>query len=105
MRTRKPWNRQLRILDRLKRKGERLVGLSPFRDEKSPSFSVDTRKNIWNDFGGKRKIAAECIHDGFVRYAYWSRAPDGKTEPEHFCREELIFGGWLKHRLMLNSNP
>ena len=49
------------ILDRLKRKGERLVGLSPFRDEKSPSFSVDTQKNIWNDFGGKPDVPGNVI--------------------------------------------
>ena len=49
------------ILDRLKRKGDRLVGLSPFRDEKSPSFSVDTRKNIWNDFGGKPEVPGNVI--------------------------------------------
>jgi DNA primase len=49
------------ILERLKRKGERLLGLSPFRDEKSPSFSVDTRKNIWNDFGGKPEVPGNVI--------------------------------------------
>lgn len=49
------------MLDRLKRKGSRLVGLSPFRDEKSPSFSVDTQKNIWNDFGGKPDVPGNVI--------------------------------------------
>ena len=39
---------------------------------------------------GKRKIAAECIHNGFVRYVNWSRALGDKNEPEHFCREELV---------------
>jgi DNA primase len=49
------------ILDKLKQKGSRLVGLSPFRDEKSPSFSVDTQKNIWNDFGGKPEVPGNVI--------------------------------------------
>jgi hypothetical protein len=38
---------------------------------------------------GKRRIAAALIHDGFVRYADWSRAPEGKTSPVQFAKEEL----------------
>jgi DNA primase len=39
---------------------------------------------------GKRHIAAECIHDGFIRYIDWPRAPEGKSEPEHFVKDELV---------------
>lgn len=33
------------------RGGEELAFLSPFREEKEPSLFVNTRKNVWNDFG------------------------------------------------------
>ena len=39
---------------------------------------------------GKRKIAQSLIHDAFVRYVDWSRAPEGKTEPEHLCKDDLL---------------
>jgi len=40
---------------------------------------------------GKRKIASDCIYGGaFIRYVQWQNAPEGKTEPEHFSKEELI---------------
>jgi len=35
----------------LKRKGEELWGCSPFRNEKTPSFSCNPEKNLWFDFG------------------------------------------------------
>src|SRR5690554_1765507 len=34
----------------LKRAGSNLKGLSPFADEKSPSFMVSPTKQIWKDF-------------------------------------------------------
>lgn len=49
------------LLEKLKRKGDRLTGLSPFRDEKTPSFCADTRKNVWNDFGGKPDVPGNVI--------------------------------------------
>ena len=39
---------------------------------------------------GKRKIANTVKYDGFFRYVDWSRAPEGKTEPEHFDKDELV---------------
>ncbi len=44
------------ILGALKRKGPRLSGRSPFREEQKASFFVDTEKGIWNDFGGRPEI-------------------------------------------------
>jgi DNA primase len=52
---------QYGLLEKLKRKGNRLVGHSPFREEKTPSFCVDTQKNIWNDFGGKPDVPGNVI--------------------------------------------
>lgn len=34
-----------------KTKGENVWFLSPFRKEKTPSFKIDTNKNLWYDFG------------------------------------------------------
>ena len=39
---------------------------------------------------GKRRMAREFIHDGFVRYVDWSRTSEDKTEPEHFSKEALV---------------
>ena len=36
---------------RLKATGRRLVGLCPFHQEKTPSFSISTEKNLWRCFG------------------------------------------------------
>ena len=36
---------------RISKAGEELWYHSPFRDEKTPSFKVDVRRNIWFDFG------------------------------------------------------
>ena len=35
----------------LKRRGSNLLGLCPFHNEKTPSFTVNTAKNIWHCFG------------------------------------------------------
>ena len=35
----------------LKKKGSNYFGLSPFRSETKPSFSVAPDKNMWYDFG------------------------------------------------------
>lgn len=58
--------RELDLLDvigkyvKLKKSGANYVGLSPFTEEKSPSFSVSTTKNIWHCFstgkGGNNPI-------------------------------------------------
>lgn len=39
---------------RLKKQGSRFVGLCPFHSEKSPSFSVDPRQNLFYCFGCKK---------------------------------------------------
>lgn len=41
----------------IKKRGHKLYYLSPFRDEKEPSFEVDTKENIWNDYGQSEKGA------------------------------------------------
>jgi len=38
-------------LEPTEEKGDELIYHSPFRQEKVPSFSVNTKKNIWHDFG------------------------------------------------------
>jgi len=38
----------------LKKKGKSLVGLCPFHEEKTPSFTVDPEKQLWNCFGCAR---------------------------------------------------
>src|SRR5262245_46822182 len=35
----------------LQRRGVRYVAICPFHDEKSPSFSIDPRKNLFHCFG------------------------------------------------------
>jgi DNA primase len=41
------------VLGKLKKRGEVLTGISPFRNEKNPSFSVRMDRDIWNDHGGR----------------------------------------------------
>jgi DNA primase len=41
------------LMEKMKRKGVRVSGMSPFRDEKHPSFSADMSTGRWNDFGGR----------------------------------------------------
>ena len=35
----------------LKKRGKNYFGMSPFRSETKPSFSVSVDKNLWYDFG------------------------------------------------------
>ena len=39
----------------LKRAGRNLKGLSPFTDERTPSFMVSPEKQIWHDFSSGRR--------------------------------------------------
>lgn len=53
---------------RLKKKGKNYVGLCPFHEETTPSFTVDPVKQLWNCFGcpenGKGSTGGDVI--GFV---------------------------------------
>lgn len=56
-----------------RRKGGReLWYLSPFRDERTPSFAIDTQMNVWNDFGevgkGSQQTAGGKIIDYMMIY-------------------------------------
>jgi DNA primase len=52
----------------LKRAGSNFKGLSPFSDERSPSFMVSPAKGIWKDFSsgkGGNAIAFVMEHEKF----------------------------------------
>ena len=49
-----------RVLANLKRQGDELVGLCPFHDDKRPSFSANTSKNVFQCF------AASCNKKGNI---------------------------------------
>ena len=49
----------------LKRAGRNLKGLSPFTDERTPSFMVSPEKQIWHDFSsGKGGDIFTFVIDG-----------------------------------------
>ena len=53
----------------LKRSGSNLKGLSPFTDERSPSFMVSPVKQIWKDFSsgkGGNVVAFLMEHEHFT---------------------------------------
>lgn len=74
--------KSLSLLDVLQRQGHQPVEirkggrelwfLSPFRDEQTPSFTVDVSKNIWNDFGeagiGSQVCAGGKVIDYMMKY-------------------------------------
>ena len=74
--------KSLSLLDVLQRQGHQPVEirkggrelwfLSPFRDERTPSFAVDVSKNIWNDFGelgvGNQVCAGGKVIDYMMKY-------------------------------------
>ena len=52
----------------LKKSGSNFKGLSPFSDEKTPSFMVSPAKQIWKDFSsgkGGNVVAFLMEHEGF----------------------------------------
>ncbi|CAM2792773.1 DNA primase [Flavobacterium frigoris] len=63
----------------LKRAGSNFKGLSPFSDERSPSFMVSPAKGIWKDFSsgkGGNSVAFLMEHEHFtypeaIRYLAW----------------------------------
>ncbi|WP_337045433.1 toprim domain-containing protein [Emticicia sp. 17c] len=46
--------------------GNELLYYSPFRDERTPSFSIDVNKNLWSDFGNSKKYEKGDSPIGFV---------------------------------------
>ena len=44
------------------RKGRNFFFLSPFRQEKTPSFSVNTDRNLWYDFGSSNRNGGNIIN-------------------------------------------
>lgn len=44
------------------RKGRNIFFLSPFRQERTPSFSVNTDKNLWYDFGSSNRNGGNIIN-------------------------------------------
>ena len=51
----------------LKKRGKEYVGLSPFKNEKTPSFIVSPSKRIWKDFSsgkGGNVVSFLMEHDG-----------------------------------------
>ncbi|GAB3167569.1 CHC2 zinc finger domain-containing protein [Telluribacter humicola] len=52
----------------IKEYGRELIYLSPLREEKTPSFSVNIIKNSFNDFGGSEEMKGDIIR--LVRLFY-----------------------------------
>ena len=64
----------------LKRSGANYKGLSPFSDEKTPSFMVSPAKGIWKDFSsGKGGNAVTFVMESRLRFSFallsWSKNP------------------------------
>lgn len=89
-----------------KQKGNALWYSAPYRTERTPSFKVDTAKNVWFDFGtGKGgdifDLAGEFIGSGDfscgrlsspraerVRYLLWNNRKEAKRKNQ----SSMIFG-------------
>jgi len=54
------------VLDKLERKGSTLRGLSPFRNEKTPSFFVNIERGIWNDMAGRPMVEGKEVPGNVV---------------------------------------
>ncbi|WP_286754909.1 CHC2 zinc finger domain-containing protein [Roseivirga sp. UBA838] len=50
----------------------------PFRDEQTPSFTVDVSKNIWNDFGEAGIGSKVCAGGGVIDYMMKYHGTDAK---------------------------
>ena len=68
----------------LRRKGKVYMGLSPFNDERTPSFQVDDAKGLWCDFSGGGRGGGD--HITFMRKAM------GMTFPEAVARLSEMAG-------------
>lgn len=49
-------------LGEMKRKGHRSWACCPFHQEKTPSFCVDTAKNLWHCYGALRGWHCHQVH-------------------------------------------
>jgi DNA primase len=78
----------------LKRRGVNLIGLCPFHDEKTPSFTVSPSKNIYKCFGcGRGGDAITFIkeHEGFSypeAIRYLARRYNIEIEEKEYSQEE-----------------
>lgn len=77
-------------------KGNALWYSAPYREERTPSFQVNVRKNVWYDFGLGRggdifTLAGEFIgSDDFRAQAgFISEVSDGKTDTAAVCPKPL----------------
>lgn len=73
----------------VRRHGDECWYLSPYREEKTPSFHVNTRKGVWHDFGTGHggdifTLAGELSgSDGFMAQARFIAGVYGGTIPEY----------------------
>ena len=107
----------------LKKAGSNFKGLSPFTDEKSPSFMVSPVKQIWKDFstgkgGNSVSFLMEHEHYTYPEALRWlakkynieiEEAEQSSEEKEQMNERESMFlvstfGKDYFHDIMLNSN-
>lgn len=73
----------------VRRHGDECWYLSPYREERTPSFHVNTRKGVWHDFGTGHggdifTLAGELSgSDGFMAQARFIAGVYGGTIPEY----------------------
>ena len=66
----------------LKRSGRNWRGLSPFTNEKTPSFMVSPEKQIWHDFSsgkGGNMFSFVWKWRVWIFAAHWSHCPQGRN--------------------------
>ncbi|MCB9507217.1 MAG: DNA primase [Myxococcales bacterium] len=83
---------------RLKRRGARLLGLCPFHNEKSPSFSVNAERNLYHCFGcgaSGNVVGFLMRHDGLSFPEAVRRLADkvGVTIPETAGEDPRVAAG------------
>lgn len=62
----------------IRKGGRELWFLSPFREERIPSFVVDVSQNIWNDFGEAGKSGQACAGGKVIDYMMLYHNTDAK---------------------------
>ena len=107
----------------LKKAGSNFKGLSPFTDEKSPSFMVSPVKQIWKDFstgkgGNSVSFLMEHEHFSYPEALKWlakkynieieeTAQSDGQKEQTNERESMFLVSNFAKdyfHNLMLNTN-